>query len=199
MDPATMALIASLVNAGGSVAGGLLGRNPKETRSQKQKRKLIDELLASVSGGGQYSDLFRMDEDAFQKSYVDPAKSMFRNQIAPQIEQSYIYGGQQRGTGMEDQLARAGVELDQLLNQQYMQFQQGAMDRKSNLFNSILGMGEGVQPGLSSGEKMRDAASGYLTGEGFGRDIDRILRAYGSGTEDDVPNIEKPARKGYAG
>src|SRR6185295_13327016 len=90
-----------LLQAAGSVASGYLtgqGAN-KETKTQKTQRKLIDQLIASLtSGEGPFADLFNMDENAFQKSFVDPAKAMFNNQISPMIQQQYIASGQQRGT-----------------------------------------------------------------------------------------------------
>lgn len=178
MDPFTSALASAGVSAVGSIGGGMLAQNPKETKIQKQKRKLVDDLIASLKGGGSFSDLFDMDEDAFQKSYVDPAKSRFKNQIAPQIQQSYIAGGQQRGTALDDTLTRAGVDMDQLINEQYMNFQKSGMDRKANAINSILGGGDGVQEGMSGGEKFASSASGYLNSDAFGGRIDKILEGY---------------------
>lgn len=192
MNPA---VIAALITAAGSVAGGMMSQNPKESGTQKQKRKLIDELMASISGNGQYSDMFQMDEAAFQKSFVDPAKARFNNQIAPQIQQNYIAGGQQRGTGSEDTLSRAGVDMDQMLNEQYMKFQQGAMDRKSSTLNSIIGGGEGVVFGMSTGEKAQDAAAGYLSSDDFGSSIRDILKAYNGDSSDDSNEADRKDRK----
>ena len=173
----TMALLAAGVSAAGSIGSSALARNPKETKTQKQRRKLVDDLIASLQGGGSFNDLFEMDDEAFKKSFVDPAKSRFKNQIAPQIQQGYISGGQQRGTGLDDTLARAGVDMDQLLNEQYMNFQQGALNRKSSVLSGILGVGEGVQPGLSTGEKLREGTAGYFSSDAFGSSLDRILEA----------------------
>jgi len=178
LDPMTLALLTAGLKAGGSIFGGALARNPKESQAQKMRRELLDEILASIRGEGEFSDLFNLDEDAFQKSFVDPAKARFRNQISPQIQQSFIASGQHRGTGLDDTLTRAGVDMDQLLNEQYMNFLQQGQNRKANALNSILGMSEGVQPGLSTGEKLRESAAGFLTGEGFGESMDQILDAY---------------------
>lgn len=183
MDPLTSALIGGGAQALGSIGSGLLARNrkkPEKTKRQRQKEELIDQLLNSLQGGGPYSDLFEMDEAGFQKSIVDPAKARFRNQIAPQIKQSYIAGGQQGGTGLEDSLARAGVDLDQMINEQYLNYSSGARDRKAQLIQSILGGGDGYDDtdyGLSTEEKFRDSAAGYLTSDGFSESIDRILDA----------------------
>src|SRR3954471_24933150 len=100
-------LISAAASAGASWLGGQ-GSAPKETKMQKTQRKLVDQLIASLSGSGPFSDLFNSDESVFQKSFVDPAKSLFNNQIAPQIQQQFIASGQQRGSGLDDQLLRAG-------------------------------------------------------------------------------------------
>jgi hypothetical protein len=156
------------INAVGSIGGGLLsGGGNKETRIQRRQRKLIDKLLGSLDGEGPYSDLFNADEDAFQKSFVEPAQSMFRNQIAPQIQQQSIASGQQRGTGLDDQLLRAGVDLDSMLNQQYYQFNQDALNRKQGAMNSILGSGSGAPNTPSFGQNLGSAVGGYLGGDAF--------------------------------
>lgn len=160
----------ALIGAAGSIAGGFLGgqgSKPKETKMEKTKRKLVDQLLASLSGQGPYSGLYQTDEAAFQKSFVDPAKSIFSNQIAPQIQQQYIASGQQRGTGLDDQLLRAGVDLDQLLNQNYLQFQNQGRDRMQNTINSILGGGAGAPQGPTSGQNLMSATGGYLSSPAF--------------------------------
>jgi hypothetical protein len=134
-----------------AIGGALFGQKqqqpqqPKETQIQKTQGKLINELLQSVSGQGQYSDLFQSSPEAFQKSYIDPALSTFRNQIAPQIQQSYIASGQQRGTGLEDTLARAGVDMNSQLASQYGNFVSGAQNRQASALSSILGAGPGYQ------------------------------------------------------
>ena len=99
----------------GGAAGGLLGAKPKETPMQAKQRELVDQLLGSLQGGGPFSSLFNVDEAGFQRSFVDPMKYKFQSQIAPQIQQQYIESGQQRGTGLDDTLTRAGVDMDQEL------------------------------------------------------------------------------------
>ena len=159
----------------GGAAGGFFGDRGKPTKRQNQQQELIDQLLASLKGGGAYSDLFNMDEGAFQKSYVEPAKAMFRNQIAPQIQQQYIASGQQRGTGMEDQLSRAGVEMDQLLNQQYAQMQQQAQERKMNTMNYILGSGSGQKDPISNMQAMGQGIGGYMQSDSFQKTSSNIF------------------------
>ena len=160
----------ALIGAAGSLGSGLLaGRSaaPKETKMQKTQRKLVDQLISSLSGGGPYSDLFSADEGTFQKSFVEPAQKMFQNQIAPQIQQQYIASGQQRGTGLDDSLIRAGVDLDSLLNQQMYQFQQDALNRKQSSINSILGSGAGAPNSPTASQDVMSGLSGYLSSQGF--------------------------------
>jgi hypothetical protein len=179
MEPATATMIAAAIQAAGSVGGGILANKGagKETKIQRKKRKLIDQLLAGLeTGQGPYANLFAADENAFQKSFVDPAKSMYKNQIAPQIQQSYIASGQHRGTGMEDQLLRAGVDLDQMLNQQYMNFQNAGKDRMSSMINSILGADSGPQPALSTGQAAAQGGAGFLTSDAFGNTVKDLMK-----------------------
>ncbi len=155
-----------LIAAGASYLSGK-GSAPKETKMQKTQRKLVDQLISSLSGEGPFSDLFNKDENVFQKSFVEPAQSMFRNQIAPQIQQQYIASGQQRGTGLDDQLLRAGVDLDSLLNQHMYQFQQDTLNRKQNSINSILGSGSGSPNETTGTQDIMSGLSGYLSSSGF--------------------------------
>ncbi len=166
---AFMAALPAIISAAGSIGGGLLANSGsgKESKMQRTQRKLVDKLIASLNGNGPYSDLFNTDEAAFQKSFVDPAKSIFKNQLAPQIQQESIYGGQQRGTGLDDQLLRAGVDLDQLLNQQYMDFQNKGKDRMQSVLQSIIGGGGGAPAGKSTGDAFAQATSGYLSSDAF--------------------------------
>ena len=155
-----------LIAAGASWLTGQ-GSAKKETKMERTKRKLVDKLLASLNGDGPYSDLFAADQDTFNKSFVEPAQAMFRNQIAPQIQQQYIASGQQRGTGLDDTLTRAGVDLDAMLNQHMYQFQQDALNRKQSSINSILGTGSGAQNETSGMQDILSGAGGYLSSSDF--------------------------------
>lgn len=200
MDPATLALVTAGIGAAGSIGGGILSRPgaQKESKIEKQRRKLIDDLIRSLSGDGKYSDLYNVDEAAFQKSYVDPAKFRFSNQIAPQIQQQYIQSGQQRGTGLDDQLLRAGVDLDQLLNSAYMEYIQQGLNRKQNTISNIMGVGGGAQPGMSTGSAAQQAAGGYLTSDAFGDAINSIFGSNKGQQQSQINNpYVAPARKGY--
>lgn len=174
----------------GGAFGGLFGRKQKEqlpkvkeTDIQKKQKELVDQLLGSLNGNGPYSHLFTANEDDFQRSFVDPAKSRFKNQIAPQIQQSYISNGQQNGTGLEGQLARAGVDMDALLNQHYLNYKQSAQDRQANAINSILGLDKGyapqhAAPAQSWGNAALQGVGGYFSGDSFGNDFKNILDSF---------------------
>lgn len=177
----------------GAAASWLSGKGsaPKETKIQKTQRHLIDKLIASLSGQGPFSDLFNSDENAFQKSFVEPAQNLFKNQIAPQIQQQYIASGQQRGTGLDDQLLRAGVDLDSLLNQQMYQFQQDSLNRKQNSINSILGSGSGAPNETTGGQDVMSGLSGYLNSSGFADTFGNLFKNKSTG------NNPEMNRKGF--
>jgi len=193
MDPLTIALLSSAVSAGGSALGGLFGKKPAtpkpqwltppETELGKTKKNLVDDLLASLKGNGSFNDLFNGNQEAFQKSFVDPAKNLFNNQIAPQIQQNAIYSGQQRGSGLDDTLARAGVNLDDMLNSHYAQFQQNAQNNQMNGISQILGQGEPQAQLYTGGNRAQSSMSGigqgiagFFGGGGAQNSIDNILR-----------------------
>lgn len=182
----------ALIQAAGSIGSGYLagqGAAGQETKMQRTQRKLVDKLIASLSGEGPFSDLFKTDEGAFQKSFVEPAQAMFRNQIAPQIQQQYIANGQQRGTGLDDTLTRAGVDLDSLLNQHMYQFQQDALNRKQGTINSILGSGSGAPNSTTGGQDALSGLSGYLSSQGFADTTANLFKK--------TPETVKPERKGF--
>jgi hypothetical protein len=185
----------------GSVASGILGGSgvPKETKMQKTQRKLIDQLINSLDGTGPFADLYKTDTESFNKSYIEPAQAMFRNQIAPQIQQSYIASGQQRGTGLDDQLLRAGVDLDSMLNSQLMNFQQGAQNRQQNTISSILGSGSGAAYQPSFAENLGSAFGGYLSSDAFGKTASDLFQPANANTTapSNAPNFIPP-RRGYS-
>ncbi len=185
MDPATIAILSALISAGGSIAGGFLQGDPKqpaESESQKRTRELLDDLIASVKGeGGSFAGLFQADEAAFDKSIRQPALNRFRTQRAPQIRETFLAANQQGGTALEDSLTRAGVDLNSILDESFLSFQQGAQDRQVSVLNAALGATGGVdapQPPSSFGETFRQGAGGFLQGENFGESIDQILDAF---------------------
>jgi len=197
MDPATAMMLSSAVSAGGNILGGVLG-NPgnQETRMQRTKRKLVDQLLDSLkNGGGAFGDLFNADEAAFNKGVRDPMMSNFRNNTAPQIQQQFIASGQQRGTGLEDTLTRAGVDMDSLINQHLMSFKDNAMNRKQNTINAILGMDSGAPNAMSAGQAATQATGGFLSSDSFSNMVGQGINQFGNNTNNQNP--AQPQRTGY--
>jgi len=162
----------------GSVAGGFMGDRGKPTPIDQKKKELLDQLMDSFQGNGPFSNLYNVDEQTFQKSFVDPMKQKFQSQIAPQIQQSYVASGQERGTGMEDALTRAGVDMDQLLNQFYAQMQEGAMNRQSTSMQNILGMESGPKEELTGMQAATQGLGGFLTSPDFSKGIGSILDSF---------------------
>ncbi len=193
-------LAAAAVSAAGSIGGGYLaGRSsqPQETKLEKTKRKLIDQMIGSLYGQGPFSDLYKFDEDTFQKSYVEPAKARFKNQIAPSIQQQYIASGQHRGSGLEDQLLRAGVDLDQMLNEAMATQKDQAQNRKINAMNQIIGAGSGAAAPYSGNQIAGQATSGYLSSEGFQNTVKDLAKEYGPGQPVSTnSNVATPAVTG---
>lgn len=193
------AFIPAAISAAGSIGGGFLaGRGQGESRMQRTQRKLVDKLLGSLNGEGPYKDLFSFDENTFQKSFVEPAKSRFRNQIAPQIQQEYIQSGQQRGTGLDDQLLRAGVDLDQLLNQHMYQAQEAAKQRGAGAIGNVFGVG-GAPAQLTGGQAFGQSVGGYLSSPAFGEALKGFNQP--ATAQAQQPNVftppPQPTRKGY--
>jgi hypothetical protein len=176
MDPMTMALVMAAIGAGTSALGGVAGRQTgKQSQTQKMQSSQIDQILAGIQGQGPYADLFQADEAAFQKSYVDPAMSRFKNQITPGIQQSYIASGQQRGTGLEDTLTRAGVDMNSLLNEAYGQFQGQAQNRQMSGLNAALGYSGGAPAAQGAWQAAGQGLAGYGASQGGQQSLSSIL------------------------
>lgn len=165
----------AMIGGIGSLLGGFLGgsRGPKETEIQKRQRNTVDEILASLRGNGPYSDLFSPSEEAFERSFVQPSLSRFENQIAPAIQQQFIQSGLQRSSGLDNALTQAGVDMNQMLNQQYLNYLNSAQGRQQNALSSILGMGPGAPQRMSNLEAAGRSLGGYLSSPSF---IDLINR-----------------------
>jgi hypothetical protein len=171
---ATGAVVGGLIGAGGSLLGGAMSK-PKETPNQQRQSQLLDQLLSSLNGSGPYADLFSPNMDTFNKGFADPMRSKFTNQTAPAIQQSFIASGQQRNSGMQNHLTQAGVDMDQMINQAYMQYQQQGNANRMNAMNAILGAPAGV-PQMSGWESAKQGLGGYLGSEGARKSIQGITQ-----------------------
>jgi hypothetical protein len=186
----------------GAAAGGLFGRRKnRETKIQKKQRELVDDLLSSLKGNGPYSGLFTANPDDFERSFAAPARARFRNQTAPQIQQKYISLGMQNSTGLEDALTRAGVDMDQLINENYLNYLQGAQNRASSAIGQILGQGAGASSAQSWGDSALEGIGGYLSSPSFRNNIEGILNAFNkqknNQQENNQQEIPDKPRKGY--
>lgn len=188
------AALPGLISAGASWLAGR-GQANAETKLQRTQRKLIDQLIGSLNGNGPYSDLFDSNPETFQKSFVEPAQALFRNQVAPQIQQQYIAGGQQRGTGLDDTLTRAGVDLDSMLNQHLYQFQQDSLNRKQSAMNSILSSGSGAPNQTTGGQDAISGLAGYASSKDFSDQLQGYLNPKTTAKIADKPD---EVRAGFA-
>lgn len=192
--PLLTAAIPAAIGALGSVAGGYLSgksSKPKETKLQRTQRHLIDKLIKSLTGKGPFADLYDSNPETFEQSFLVPAQNMFRNKIAPQIQQQYVQYGQQRGTGLDDQLLRAGIDLDSMLNQQLYQFNQDVYNRKQNTLSSILGGGPGAAAPASRSDLLQGSIGGYLQGDAFKNTVSDLFKT------NPQANPAQPPRKGF--
>jgi hypothetical protein len=178
MDPITGAIAGTAANWALQTGASMLAPKPKKTKVQQMKEMTMDDIMAGIRGEGPYAYLFNLDEDAFKRGVSDPAMARFTNEVAPQIQQQYISTGQQRGTGMEDTLARAGVDLHQQINQQYWNAQQQVNQNKLGALNSSLSWQDPYAETGDIWDKLKGGTAGYLLSDTAGKDIGNILSAY---------------------
>lgn len=192
------AIIPALISAAGSIGGGYLAsRNAgSESKIQKTGRHTVDDILASIRGNGPYSNLFNFDQNAFNTSFVNPAKQMFANQIAPAIQQQFIASGQQRGSGLDSQLTRAGVDLDSMLNQYLYQFQNQGKQNALQSLGNISQFASGGTQGYSPSQSFGSAAGGYLQSTQFPELINNLMSLFNKSPNSS--NIPAPAASGGA-
>lgn len=193
----------------GALTGGIFGgkKTSQESPMQKKQRQLVDQLLASLNGNGPYSSLFQANEADFNKSYREPAMANFRNRTAPMIRGEYTggtYGQQREGTGLQDSLTRAGVDLDQMLNSAWVDYQNQAKDRQYNAMNQILNQqGAPYSPTYSEQFAQSGGIDSGLTaiGEGYrqrGLEDERIAdRAQRKDLMDQQMQFYKRQREGF--
>jgi len=177
-----------------AVSSMMANSGNKPSRMQRSKDKLVDKLMQSLYGDGEFSDLFNVNEDAFNKSIADPARARFKNQTAPGIQQQFIATGQQRGTGLEDTLTRAGVDMDQLINASYMDYYNQAQQNKLGAMNSILGASGGAPAQTSMLSAAGQGVSGYLASTGFANSMDKIMNKADTGNNQVRPGYAGPKR-----
>ncbi len=168
------AFLPLLIQAGISGVGGILGRDKGTslTSGQKSQNEFLDLIMQAIRGEGPLAGLVQGDEDAFQKSVVDPSLQRFNQQIAPGIQQNFIQDRLQRGTGLDDSLSRAGVDLQSNIDEKFLDFQQGGQDRMLQLIQAALGFTPNVA------EKGQTALQGFgqgITDFSSGIDVSGLL------------------------
>jgi len=179
------AVIAALISAMGSVAGGVLNRDQGSplTQTQDKQNNIIDLIMQAIEGQGPLAGLVQGDEDAFKKSVSDPLMNQFNNQTAPNIQQSFIKNRLQGGTGLDDALARSGIDVQDNINSQFMNFQQQGNNNLINLLQNALGANANVatpgQSALQGGASelinfLSKFDSSKLFGSGSGNNVDDL-------------------------
>ena len=155
------------------------GTNQRDI-TPKFQTDLINQLLSGIKGEGPLASLFGTDINAFQTSVSDPLQNIFQKQIAPGIQQASIASGQQRGTPLESQLARAGVDVQGGINQLFLPFQQQGQQNMQDVIGKILGFSPQTQTSP-------DALGGALRGLGqsgaLPNLIQQIFGGGGGGTD----------------
>lgn len=198
-----MSFLGPLISGGASaVLGGLFsGKGTKQKTKTRERepfqRELIDQLLQGLQGQGPLANLFQTDQDAFQKSIADPLLQQFQSQTAPGIQQKFIQQGQQRGTPIESALARAGLDVQGQINQQFLPFQQDALNRQQNAVNQLLGLPAPQQTTQTQFTPLGGAIGG-LTGSGDIQDFLRQLLGPGSGQQSQQGFQPTQQRRGFS-
>lgn len=198
VDPATIAVLAQLATTAAGAASNSFTKD-KAGKPPKFQRKLIDQVLQGLQGTGPFADLFSGGEDAFKKSISDPLLQKFRTQTAPNIQQSFIASGQQRGSPLDVALARGGLDVQGQIDQLFLPFQQQKDAAKQNAINSILGFG--VPGGTTGITPLGGAAAGFQSAGGFNTLFD-FLNTFGKqGTPSSATasqGFQGGARKGFS-
>jgi len=137
MDPA---IIAALINAAASIGSGVFGRERGSplTDIQKNQNNIIELIMQAVRGEGPLAGLINADENAFQQSVANPLLNQFQNQTVPAIQQSFIKNRLQGGTGINDAIARSGINLQDMINKNLLDYQSSRENNLVNLLNAAL-------------------------------------------------------------
>lgn len=176
-----------LLQAALAAGGGILGREKGKplTTEQKRQNELAKLIIDAVTGkGGPFADLVNLDEEAFQRSVVDPSLQRFESQIAPDIQQNFIASRLQRGTGLNDALARAGVDLQSQIDQSYLDFLNKGDDRMIALLGAALGFNP-FSP--TPAQSILEAAGQGLSGFGSKFDFQKLFNQGGGGGSPQAP------------
>ena len=89
--------------------------------------------------------------------------------------------------------------MDQLLNQHYMDYVQGARNRQAGGISAILRQGPGAENGQSWQSGALEGLGNYAGGN-FGKDLEGILDSFNQkkyNQSDSIQDTFPPARKGF--
>ena len=104
-----------------------------QTPGQRDLLNFLIQRAQSGQGG------FGFDEDFFDQSFTQPAINEFQNTTVPAIQQAAIASGQQRSSGLNDVLARAGTQLQGQLSGQRADLLNQALNRQLQAASTALG------------------------------------------------------------
>jgi hypothetical protein len=122
----------------------LFGKKPK-SKQLKTLTPLQEQLMALISEGltkgtGSLSDIFGgFNDQAFETRVVQPELKHFRETVLPTILEKYSGGGQAFGSGMQNALLKAGVDLESKLAGLKYQAQQDAQRNRLTGLQTSLG------------------------------------------------------------
>lgn len=135
-----------------------------QTPEQEQLLKLINEGL--TSGEGPLKDIFGdFDPAAFEAGVSKPALQQFQDEILPLLQEKFIAGNQQGGSGMARAGAKAATDLQSRLAELMYNARNQQTQNKISGVNTALGTKafENIhQPGTEG------AVQGFVKGVGQG-------------------------------
>lgn len=160
------------------------------TPDQQQLMKLITDSLAG--GEGALSDLFgQFDKSAFEEGVSKPALQQFQDEILPQIQEKFSFGGQAGGSGFQRAGAKAATDLQAKLAQLMYDAQNQQKQNKLQGINQALGTRafENIyKPGTEG------AAQGFI--KGIGNGLGNVL---GSNLPGGISSLASAAQTAIAG
>lgn len=156
-------------------------------RFTPEQTQMFQQLFQSLTGGGgQFGDIFGQfnpgqTADVFQKGVADPAMRNFNQKTIPSIMQAF--GDQGASSGLSNNLATAGRDLNENLSSQLAQFMyqaqlQNQQNRMGGL-NSFLGS-QTFQPYTQQGNSgfLNQFLGNFAQGAGKGG-VDVLSQLFG--------------------
>lgn len=114
--------------------GGKKAKTKKIDTLTDSQKQLLDRVIENLGQGGT-----GFDEDFFTKSFTEPALQEFEDQITPAIQQKFIGAGAGRGSNLQDELTRAGVDVEKSLAGKRAELLNQALNRQLEATRIALG------------------------------------------------------------